>query len=657
MAFCQILWDRGLSLNGEVIIPSSNSSSGSVGVPVAGLLLLDPVTTGYKDSLIIPENVTKDNCVAVRARDELRYVFQATDFGPEAPVKVITSPGNHCDIGGGYSESSAGAPPHASAISALVYLGQVNFFKTMGLPLGEVQPNRVYDPSLRAFIHTEGVDSEHKIVWSESGSFGSARLINYVNGGESTYSSALLYRKGDGDMIIKPDWFHESFQMCGVASQDLTYFRSGEDLLIKIALMDDKVDTLRIISYYRYDQSPLDKLLLDGNQEIKSSIFAYPPVILQGTHAEDTLSLYHDTIAPYVIAFGQDRNDTITGTDGNDQLHGGPGDDHISSGSGNDTYWYKSGEGFDTYTLGSGSDTIVFENLSARDLALANTSDGRQVILQTNTGEALIAFEDIFSAGSSVLFKFSDASTLTYASSAYDVNQVHYFIRDHAGFVFRDGYVQVGGTQPVTSGLPAGLDMTSWSDGQGYESTSIWAQSGEYRDYFGKNAAGENWHYFVDASGQGFYNYTYANGDFWQSVMKEGGVTYSKYSQGGNTGYSVSSNCYYFSESLDFQGHYNLTLQDGDNSYVYWTDSANQGGVSATKNQDTWTQITDATGRTVTHHFDATGQGYTDDSAETWYTYNGSLYQQAVAVGVFSRPDVAAPEFVASDFSGNFGFI
>jgi trimeric autotransporter adhesin len=63
------------------------------------------------------------------------------------------------------------------------------------------------------------------------------------------------------------------------------------------------------------------------------------------------------TTINHVIAFGDDRANTLTGGNNSDRLYGAGGDDILISESGNDRL--EGGEGFDEYRIGKGNDVIL----------------------------------------------------------------------------------------------------------------------------------------------------------------------------------------------------------------------------------------------------------------------------------------------------------
>jgi hypothetical protein len=88
VVFAQMLNERGITIDGV-----------RHNVPVAGMLLTDPVSTGFLDSLKIPQNVNPNNITVIRAQNEWRTAFAADDYSKDKRVHTFKVPGNHGDAG------------------------------------------------------------------------------------------------------------------------------------------------------------------------------------------------------------------------------------------------------------------------------------------------------------------------------------------------------------------------------------------------------------------------------------------------------------------------------------------------------------------------------------------------------------------------------
>lgn len=395
IAFAQLLNERGLTIGGTVIIPPCNPETGTGGVPVIAMMLLDPVSTGYLDDLTIPSNVNSDNCVAVRARDELRYAFKADDYGTSR-VEVIETIGCHGDVGGCYvanPDSTTGS--HLDGLGALVYQGYVGFFRNVGIPLGEIQADRTYDASAPATIHSEATDDYGNVIWSTSGEFGSERLIRSV-AGSHVDETAFVYSLGDGNITVKPEGAQQDFTLHGIAASDVQVFREGMDALLVLMPAGQEAGTIRIKSWYLNTNPPLRSIKFDSGPEWTAAQFDNVPVRLMGTQAEDTLSAPTDFLAPYVLAYGNDRNDIIHGGTGNDILNGGPGNDTLYGGAGTDTCSYKKGEGQDTVYTESAGDKLLIQGYSSGDV-IVSRSEADMVL--TYSSQDKVTIKDWFLGG------------------------------------------------------------------------------------------------------------------------------------------------------------------------------------------------------------------------------------------------------------------
>lgn len=70
--FSQLIAERGLTAaDGTVLIPPGATR-------VSGMLLIDPISTGYLGNLAIPDGAT--NITVMRAQDEKRFRFEADDY-------------------------------------------------------------------------------------------------------------------------------------------------------------------------------------------------------------------------------------------------------------------------------------------------------------------------------------------------------------------------------------------------------------------------------------------------------------------------------------------------------------------------------------------------------------------------------------------------
>lgn len=127
VVFTQLLAERGLTAaDGTVLIPPLDPITGIGGVPVASLLGVDSVSTGYMDTLAIGQNVNAENIVMIRALHEFRVPFPSDDYSADPRVQTYEFTGNHGDIGAFYD----------NGLSGLSLEAQTALLQSLGLPFG-----------------------------------------------------------------------------------------------------------------------------------------------------------------------------------------------------------------------------------------------------------------------------------------------------------------------------------------------------------------------------------------------------------------------------------------------------------------------------------------------------------------------------------------
>lgn len=95
--------------------------------------LIDPVSTGYDGNAAF--SPTSRNITVVRARNGYRAWFKGVDHTRHPGATTVEVMGNHCNIGGG----------HDHGIAARVLEASTAWFRTSGVPIGEVRPHSRYD--------------------------------------------------------------------------------------------------------------------------------------------------------------------------------------------------------------------------------------------------------------------------------------------------------------------------------------------------------------------------------------------------------------------------------------------------------------------------------------------------------------------------------
>jgi Uncharacterized alpha/beta hydrolase domain (DUF2235) len=158
VVFSQLLWEKGLvTVDGRELI-----APGQVGV--TGGVLFEPVYTGMLGNMSLAPNV--QNIAVIRASDEFRVMFQGANFTGQSGVTVYDFIGNHGDIGGFYD----------NGIGSLTLQSSTQYLRNLGLSIGNVRSERVFDSSASLNLHTEGIDDFGNRVWEEYGTRGSRLL-------------------------------------------------------------------------------------------------------------------------------------------------------------------------------------------------------------------------------------------------------------------------------------------------------------------------------------------------------------------------------------------------------------------------------------------------------------------------------------------------
>ncbi len=171
----------------------------------------------------------------------------------------------------------------------------------------------------------------------------------------------------------------------GITPDDLIASSSdGYDVVIGIKDTEDTICLKAFRSNKKYRDFYFE---FDNGQKIHCMDANSPIGVIFGDDTDNTIS---GSLNPSII-FGQDGNDTIRGTAGNDSLFGGngndtitgyagddlldgnEGDDTLEGGDGNDIYTFGEGYGTDTVYDYLGSNTIRFgEGISPEDIKMSH---------------------------------------------------------------------------------------------------------------------------------------------------------------------------------------------------------------------------------------------------------------------------------------------
>lgn len=558
--FCQLLNERGLVTAEGTVLAAPGTIS------VEATVLLDPVTTGYLGNLSVPGNVNMSNFVSFQARDELRYAFKAATFGPGAAV--IEFVGNHGDVGGVYVNDTSTT---LQGLGALSFKAQVEFFRSAGIPLGDIPYERQYDSTDKLAIHTEGVDSRGNIIWSTYGDVGTTRLTTQVGTSPSLTSVPdFLFVAGQGAVTLKPEGVLHTLVVQDVAYSQIDFLRKNDDLVIRMP----GSDRITVKDWYLQPdgQKPLKNILVGSEWWGVDETFNDAPFLLEGSAGSDILKL------------GGLTNSSA-------EFIGGLGADRLIGGSGADTFVYQKGDGNDTITLGGGSDTLSISGLGSGAVTL--TQEGTSAVVQLDDGSA-IRVTDFFDNNTPLRFQFADHSALAVGPAQYDTNVYELVAHDSAGVLRTEQTLVRGQGNYGTAYEPDG-DVKFWYIGlDGSHSTNISHPDGS-NESSGADAYGGSWDSKYAADHSGYYRFYDGRGGFAESVNYSASSGYSKYSYSSGHGYSVFDGDYYLSESFD-SWSYSFSWQNDGLSYSTWTSNTGGWGVQKYDGYANYSMSVSATG-------------------------------------------------------------
>lgn len=138
--FAQLLQERGLVLaDGTQVAPPG-------AVRVTAMVMIDPAHTFIADDLSLPPNV-QGNVLVFRAEDEHRTDFRLADYSADPRARVVSLPGNHSGLGGGYD---------LRGTAAVVLEGSTAYLRNSGIDIAPVPASLRFDPTRPAPIYSEG---------------------------------------------------------------------------------------------------------------------------------------------------------------------------------------------------------------------------------------------------------------------------------------------------------------------------------------------------------------------------------------------------------------------------------------------------------------------------------------------------------------------
>lgn len=191
-------------------------------------------------------------------------------------------------------------------------------------------------------------------------------------------SDTFIFNKGDGkDIISSLDTAKVKGQDViefgdEIIKDDVTFQRSGNNLIIKVGTNDDQITINNYFSGDNYSTINEIKFSDGSSLNIKENMF------LTGSCGNDRItgSQWNDRI------FGDYGNDIIVDTKGRNYLDGGEGDDNIT--------------GTGTLVGGKGDDVLTANVADSADTFIFNIGDGQDTIVSVDTaankGDDVIQF-------------------------------------------------------------------------------------------------------------------------------------------------------------------------------------------------------------------------------------------------------------------------
>ena len=169
---------------------------------------------------------------------------------------------------------------------------------------------------------------------------------DHLQGGEG--NDTYLFNLGDGQVTIDDASFLDATDSirfgAGIAASDITFLRSGNDLILGITGTSDQ---LTIKNWNGAFNTRIERVEFAVDPAWDAAHFwrqaASTPYV--GTQGADTLQTSSNEDATLV---GLGGDDTLYGAWGNDTLTGGAGNDYLNGYYGNDTYIFNRGDGADT---------------------------------------------------------------------------------------------------------------------------------------------------------------------------------------------------------------------------------------------------------------------------------------------------------------------
>ena len=236
----------------------------------------------------------------------------------------------------------------------------------------------------------------------------------------------------------------------GISFEDLTFERSGSDLIIYVK--GDRTQGVILRNQFNSDYYRIEYLeLADGTvKNLTEMGFTFQ----QTDRYDDVSGTQYDD-----IIYGNGGNDTIEAGKGNDILIGGKGNDSLDGGYGNDTYVWNLGDGFDTINDYQSSSTegledkIKFgEGISFEDLSFENSGNNLIIYVNGDKTQGLQLNNYFYGSNYTIeILEFADGSTV-------DLTQIGLTFQQHdgsetiTGTAYDDVIYANGGNDTVNAG-------------------------------------------------------------------------------------------------------------------------------------------------------------------------------------------------------------
>ncbi|MDO8742744.1 MAG: putative Ig domain-containing protein [bacterium] len=208
-------------------------------------------------------------------------------------------------------------------------------------------------------------------------------------GGDDVY----LFSPGGGQDVIGEVAGVDTLRFgAGIAASDISFYRSGSDLVLGIDGMGDQltIPGWKEGSDYRIERVEFADGTSWDSVALQARVAAIP---ICGTQGDDSLG----GNAEGNVLVGGAGNDNLWGYAGNDTLEGGIGNDFLYAGEGNDIYVFNVGDGQDIVQDGDSAignlDTIRFgAGISAGDIVLSRS--GGDLVLDVARGNGRLTIQN-----------------------------------------------------------------------------------------------------------------------------------------------------------------------------------------------------------------------------------------------------------------------